>query len=313
MISVKAIEKSFGATKAVNDVSFDIGKSEVVGLLGPNGAGKTTTMRILTGFIPPDEGTVKIDGIDIRTNSIETRKKIGYLPESTPLYEDMVLIEYLDFIAEMRGIKKKDRRNKLSEMIETCKLERMIRKNISELSKGYRQRVGLAQTLIHSPEVLILDEPTSGLDPKQIIEIRELIKEIGREKTVLLSTHILPEVEATCQKVLIINDGKIVAEGTTEELACGATGKEKISLSVKAELDEIKNAFSKIPEINDVNHLALIDGYHSFSLTVSDKNVRELLFDLVVEKAWKLNELKLETLSLEDVFLKLTTKEEYNA
>ncbi len=313
MISVKNISKNFGATKAVDCVSFDISKREVVGLLGPNGAGKTTTMRILTGFIPPDSGAVEIGGSSITENSVATRRKIGYLPENTPLYEEMSVLEYLDFIAEMRGLSSRERGHKLAEMIEVCKLERMIRKDIGELSKGYRQRVGLAQALVHSPEVLVLDEPTSGLDPKQIIEIRELIKEIGKEKTVLLSTHILPEVEATCGRLLIINDGKIVAEGTTGELAGGVSGKEKITVSIKADPEEAGKALKELSFIESIKRGNSSDGYHSYHLTVVDKDAREKIFDLAVEKSWKINELVTETASLEDVFLKLTTKEDYHA
>ena len=213
MIEVKGISKRFGPTTAVDNISFSIAKGEVVGFLGPNGAGKTTTMRILTCFLPADAGEAKVAGFDVLEQSMAVRSRIGYLPESAPLYLDMRVSEFLDYIGAIRGLHGADRTAAINRMIEVCGLSGVMLKQIGELSKGYRQRVGLAQAMIHNPEILVLDEPTSGLDPNQIREIRDLIKTLGKEKTVILSTHILPEVEATCSRVMIINRGKIVADG----------------------------------------------------------------------------------------------------
>ena len=215
MIEVRNLTKRYGSTVAVNNVSFDAEAGEVLGFLGPNGAGKTTTMRVLTCFLPADDGTASIDGYDIFENSIEVRQRIGYLPESAPLYGDMGVIDYLKFIAEIRNIPKSERNDRIKSVVEICGLGPMIQKDVGELSKGYRQRLGLAQSLVHDPPILILDEPTSGLDPSQIIEIRNLIKEIGKEKTIIFSTHILSEVSATCSRVLIISDGQHRCERDT--------------------------------------------------------------------------------------------------
>ena len=226
MIEVRELTKSYGTTVAVNKVSFDAHAGEVLGFLGPNGAGKTTTMRILTCYLSADAGSATVAGHDVFEESVEVRKQIGYLPESAPLYSDMGVIEYLNFMTQVRHIPKSQRKERTRAVIDICGLEGVIQKDIGELSKGYRQRVGLAQSLIHDPPILILDEPTSGLDPSQIIEIRNLIKNIGQEKLVLFSTHILPEVSATCSRILIINNGKIVANGTPEELSSQAEGEE---------------------------------------------------------------------------------------
>ena len=226
MIEVINLTKRYGPTVAVDNVSFDAKAGEVLGFLGPNGAGKTTTMRILTGYLSADEGTAKVAGYDVFEESIEVRKRIGYLPESAPLYTDMGVIDYLKFIAQIRDIPKSQRSQRIKDVVDTCGLEKMIQKDVGELSKGYRQRLGLAQSLIHDPPILVLDEPTSGLDPSQIIEIRNLIREIGKEKMIIFSTHILPEASATCSRILIINDGQIVANGTPDELAGrGARGR----------------------------------------------------------------------------------------
>ncbi|MCK5416090.1 ATP-binding cassette domain-containing protein [Candidatus Parcubacteria bacterium] len=247
MIEIKNLSKKFGDTKVLDDISFSVKKGEILGFLGPNGAGKSTTMKIITDFWAPTSGSVEVDGIVVRENSIETRKKIGYLPETVPLYEDMLVIEYLKFVAEVRGISKKNIKNRIKEVVESCKLREVLRKPIDELSKGYRQRVGIAQAIMHEPDILILDEPTTGLDPKQIIEIRNLIKEIGKEKTVIFSTHILSEVSATCDRVVIINKGKIVSEGTPAEILERTEAKKKKSIVVeisgdeKSVLDEIRN------------------------------------------------------------------------
>ena len=230
MIEVRELTKSYGPTRAVDQVSFDAKAGEVVGFIGPNGAGKTTTMRILTCYLTADAGKATVAGYDVLEHPIDVRKNVGYLPESAPLYTDMGVVEYLKFMAEVRDIPKSQRKERINTVIDICGLEGVIQKDIGELSKGYRQRVGLAQSLVHDPPILILDEPTSGLDPTQTIEIRNLIIEMGKEKLVLFSTHILPEVAATCSRILIINQGKIVANGTLEELIDQVQSEEKVHL-----------------------------------------------------------------------------------
>jgi len=308
MIEVRNLTKRFGPTVAVNNVSFDVPSGEVVGFLGPNGAGKTTTMRVLTCYLPADSGTVKVSGYDTFEQPLEVRRRIGYLPESAPLYLDMGVIEYLEFAAGMRGILPAERGRRIRQMIDVCGLGPMLRKDVGHLSKGYRQRVGLAATLLHDPEVLVLDEPTSGLDPNQIIEIRDLIKEIGREKTVILSTHILPEVEATCSRVLIINDGRIVASGTTEELTRLAAGRSTTQVTIKAAADSIEPRLRTLP---GVESLHLLDrpkpGIASYEVVAdASQEIAEDIFRLAVESGWILTELRSSHLSLEQVFLQLT-------
>jgi len=311
MIEVRNLSKRFGPTVAVNDVSFDIPKGEVVGFLGPNGAGKTTTMRIVTCYLPADAGTVRVAGCDTFENAVEVRKRIGYLPESAPLYMDMGVIEYLQFVAGMRGIPALDQSRKIKSMIEVCGLGSVLQKNVGELSKGFRQRVGLAATLIHDPEVLVLDEPTSGLDPNQIIEIRELIRHIGREKTVILSTHILPEVEATCSRVLIINEGKIVASGTTEELTRLAAGSSTAYVTYKAEASAVEPKLRQLETLESLHALeASKPGSCRYEVIARQEGgIEETLFRLAVDNGWVLTELRSSALSLEQVFLQLTMGE----
>jgi len=218
MIEIKSLTKKFGQSLVLDNLSFSVAKGEILGFLGPNGAGKTTTMKIITSFWSPTAGSVLIDGLDTAGNSLATRRKIGYLPETVPLYEDMRVFEYLKFVAQIRGLEKTKIKARLKEVVATCGLTKVLRRPIDELSKGFRQRVGLAQAIMHEPDILILDEPTTGLDPNQIVEIRDLIKNIGREKTVIFSTHILSEVSATCDRVIIINRGRIVGQGSPSEL-----------------------------------------------------------------------------------------------
>jgi ABC-2 type transport system ATP-binding protein len=311
LISVRNLSKAFGRTLAVDDITFDVSKGEVLGFLGPNGAGKTTTMRILTCYLAPDKGTATLAGYDIRDDSLEVRRRVGYLPENAPLYHDMDVVSYLAFVAEVRGIQGFDAPQRIRKMIDTCGLDRVLGRNIGELSKGYKQRVGLAQTLIHDPDILILDEPTTGLDPSQIIEIRELIKEMGKERTVILSTHILPEVEATCSRVLIINEGRIVASGTPRELQVKAGGEDIIYASISS---GGQPADSKLAELRSVISVSRVEdagaGYVRYLVKAGhDEDTGEAIFKMAVENNWKINELRRETLSLEDIFLKLTTKE----
>ena len=256
-IVIENMTKTYGRQKAVDNISLQVKTGEVLGFLGPNGAGKTTTMKAITSFLIPDSGKIFIGNISVNDNPQEAKKNIGYLPENNPLYEDMPVIDYLQFCARIEGIAKDKINDKVREVIQTCGISREKHKKISELSKGYKQRVGLAQALIHDPEVLILDEPTTGLDPNQIIEIRELIKKIGKEKTVILSSHILAEVEATCDRIVIIKKGKIVADGTVEELRSRAQGNETLKVTIEdGGLDEI---FKALQLLNTVELVDFVD------------------------------------------------------
>ena len=310
MIEVRNLTKRYGPTVAVDNVSFDAKSGEVLGFLGPNGAGKTTTMRILTCYLSADEGTVKVAGYDVFEESFEVRKRIGYLPESAPLYTDMGVIDYLKFIAEIRHIPKSQRSQRIKDVVDICGLEKMIQKDIGELSKGYRQRLGLAQSLIHDPPILVLDEPTSGLDPNQIIEIRNLIREIGKEKMIIFSTHILSEVSATCGRILIINDGQIVANGTPDELAGRAQGEEVVHISIRGPREEIEAKLEELSMVSDFKRVKSDDGVCGYQIvSQKGKNTAEELFHFVVQNHWSLTELRQETISLEDVFLQLTGNE----
>jgi len=313
MIEVRNISKHFGSTVAVQNVSFDVARGEVLGFLGPNGAGKSTTMRILTGYIPPSEGSARIAGHDLLEDSLAIRRRIGYLPENAPLYGDMEVVDFLRFVGTIRGIPPGEMRERIARMVKLCGLEKVVGRTIQHLSKGYRQRVGLAQAMIHDPDILILDEPTSGLDPNQIMEIRELIKELGREKTVILSTHILPEVSATCGRVLIVNEGMLVASGSPEELGAGLEGGGLLRVQVRAPSREVldeklrdaefvtEHVFTKEAD-GDLHHLTIRG--------VDARGLGERIFRLVVENGWSLAELRLEGATLEDVFRRITRGEE---
>ena len=310
-IIVNNLTKSYGGVKAVDDISFEVHHGEIVGFLGPNGAGKTTTMRMITSFLSPTSGSVAIEGKDIKEFSLETRKLIGYLPEQNPLYHDMNVMDYLEFTARLQGVPKTNTAKKVREMIGVCGLSSVKHMDIGQLSKGYRQRVGLAQAMIHDPKILIMDEPTSGLDPNQIVEIRNLIRQLGREKTVILSTHILPEVQATCNRVLIISHGKIVADGTPSELQSGFHGNERVFLEIEKpegfnfELVQIK--LNIIPSIKQINFVDDRDGVIKMKLDVEKGvDVRKQIFQICVENKWNLLELHREQTSLEDVFHELT-------
>lgn len=311
MITVEHLTKNYGENKALDDVSFEVRAGEVLGFLGPNGAGKSTTMKIITGFLASTDGTVKVDGLDIQDDAMAVRAKIGYLPETVPLYTDMKVYEYLDFVAAVRGIPKEKRKGAIKHMVDVCGLRDVIGKTISELSKGYRQRAALAQAMIHNPDILILDEPTSGLDPNQIVEIRELIKRLGREKTVILSTHILPEVAATCSRVIIINQGKIVAAGRTEELLSGSGGKEIVHAKIRGHRESVREALTRHESVRDVKHLAdHDDGVASFAIEViGGTDPQEIVFKTVVANNWMLLEMFKKQESLEDVFRRLTRNE----
>ncbi len=314
-IAVRNLTKTYGTEKAVNDISFDVRTGEILGFLGPNGAGKTTTMKIVTCFLPPNEGTVTVDGLSIAENSLEVRKKIGYLPEHNPLYHDMNVLEYLEYAGNLHGLQGQPLVARRKEIVDVCGLAEVRHKDIGELSKGYRQRVGLAQAMIHDPDVLILDEPTSGLDPNQIVEIRSLIRKLGREKTVIFSTHILSEVRATCDRVVIINEGSIVADGTPEQLQNEFRGSEVITLEVKAASTDPMNGI--FPSFKAMSHVQTAEyggsegDHHRFTLhTDKGSDIREAVFTLCVAKGWSLLELSRSVTSLEEVFHKLTRVEE---
>lgn len=308
-IKVNNLTKYYGSVLAVDDITFEVSKGEILGFLGPNGAGKSTTMKIITTFLPPTTGSVHVDGLDVEVDSIDVRRKLGYLPELNPLYHDMDVEEYLDYVAALDGVPKANIKKRREEMIRVCGLDSMRGKNIGELSKGFKQRVGLAQAMINDPEVLILDEPTSGLDPNQIIEIRNLIKKLGREKTVILSTHILSEVQATCNRVIIINKGKIVADGTTEELQKKSRGESIVTLEVKNNCD--KNALSSsLREVRSVNKVEFVkDTGDSFIFNIYGEkgaDLREVISTKVNQQKALLLSMQSKQSSLEDIFRELT-------
>jgi len=308
MIEVKKISKSFGSTKALDEISFSVKRGEILGFLGPNGAGKTTALKIITSFIPQDGGEVKIDNLDTISDSLKTRKRIGYLPENVPLYEDMTVYEYLKFVASIRGIEKKKINDRIDEIAESCGLVGMLKKPIEELSKGYRQRVGLAQAIIHNSEVLILDEPTTGLDPNQIVEIRDLIKKIGKERTVVFSTHILSEVSAVCDRIIIINNGKIVGEGTPEELTNKAKSDEIFNIKIKGNKEKVLNQLEKIEGVESVK-VSEGEGDNVYGYEVVSRkggNVREKISGSIISQGWNILEFNKKQVSLEDIFRKLT-------
>jgi ABC-2 type transport system ATP-binding protein len=326
MIEVRNLTKNYGKVKAVQDVSFSVGKEQVLGFLGPNGAGKTTIMKILTGFHFPSGGSALVDGISIDEDPVEVKKRIGYLPESIPLYEDLTVDEYLAFIAEARLIPASERKKAVYACLEACGLNAYRSRKIDTLSKGYRQRTGLAQTILHDPPILILDEPTNGLDPNQIIEIRSLITELGKRKTVLLSSHILQEIEAVCQQVLIINEGKIAAQGTTEEIAGTMKGGDTWELILRAPdmaanaaAETVKDRLHRLGEgISSVTTETMGNGVVKLGFFVPTNNAAdsnafiptgEMIFDWAVSGGLKIIGMNRKKISLEDIFVKLTSDE----
>jgi ABC-2 type transport system ATP-binding protein len=313
MIQVENLTKNYGTTCAVNDVTFNVHKGEVLGFLGPNGAGKSTTMKILTCFLAPSEGTAKVAGFDVFDQSLEVRQHVGYLPEDTPLYKDMTVLEHLEFAANLHGMKGDRVHGRIKEIGARCGLIEVAGRLVGELSKGYRQRVGLAQAMLHDPDILILDEPTSGLDPNQIAEIRALIKEVGKEKTVILSTHILPEVQATCSRMLIISDGKLVADGTPDELRARekATRYRLVMEAAGVAAEAAGEKLSALAGVAGCKKVAGEVGAHTFAIDGSaSADLRKALYRMAVDNKWPLLELTREAASLEDVFRNLTTGEE---
>jgi ABC-2 type transport system ATP-binding protein len=304
MINVQDLTKDYGTTRAIDSLNFTAEKGEVLGFLGPNGAGKTTTIRILTGFMPPTSGSAQVGGHDVIAESLEVRKLVGYLPETVPLYEDMRVFDYLKFMADLRHIENAEER--VEEILEIIGLEERSQSFIKSISKGMRQRVGLGQAMIHKPDVLILDEPTIGLDPKQIIEVRNLIKEIGKEKTVLLSTHILSEAQQICDRVLIINKGLIVAEDAPENLQARLSGLQKVNIRVR---NNAENALDLIRQINGVVHAELTENGAIHLENAVQADPRAEIARQLVSRGYDLLELTPEIVSLEDIFLKLTREE----
>lgn len=302
-IKIESLTKTYGPQKAVDEISFEVKTGEILGFLGPNGAGKTTTMKMITNYIAIDRGDVSIGGKSIKNQGDDLRKHIGYLPEHNPLYLEMPVIDYLEFSAGLQGVPNHMIPARVKEMVKLCGLNAEKHKKIGELSKGYRQRVGLAQAMIHDPEILILDEPTTGLDPNQIVEIRKLIKEIGKEKTVILSTHILSEVEATCDRILIINKGRIVADGTANTLRKQAQGQELLSAKIEDGAEE--EVLKAIRELSSVASVEMKDGKFEIQSKPEMTTARDI-FSLCVKNNWVITEMTPSVTKLEDVFRDLT-------
>jgi ABC-2 type transport system ATP-binding protein len=312
VIEVEHLTKVFNGRKVVDDISFKVEKGEILGFLGPNGAGKTTTMRILTCYLPSTEGTARVAGYDVFDESIEVRKRIGYLPENPPVYPEMTVESYLNFVAKIKGAPSANRKAQVDDVMGKCSIGDVRNRIIGKLSKGYKQRVGVAQALINNPDVLILDEPTIGLDPKQIFEVRSLIKSLAGDHTVVLSTHILPEVSMTCSRVVIINEGKVIAQDTPEGLIRQASGVQKVSLLVEGPADETRDKIQSIDGVLGVQ-IAGEDAGQPVRITVEcklDKDLRRSLAEAIVSSGWGLLELRGVSMSLEDVFINLVTKEE---
>lgn len=310
MINVHNLSKRYGRHTAVNQLTFEVGTGKIVGFLGPNGAGKTTTLRMLTGYLPPTSGSANIAGYDIFRQSLQARKKIGYMPENVPLYDEMRVREYLRYRADLKGLKGKDSRSHIAEAMDLCGLTHVKRKMIKTLSKGYRQRVGLADALVHKPELLILDEPTNGLDPNQIRSIRNLIKRLGETHTILVSTHILHEVEMTCDHVIIIDEGKIKASGSPPELIENMRTAGKISLELQADAETAAGAISRLDHVKKVIKEDSIGSWTKFSILVdSGMDTRERIANLAGQYGWPVRTLHRHQATLEDVFVELTRKD----
>jgi len=314
VIEVRELVKNYGRARALRGIDFQVPRGQIVGFLGPNGAGKTTTMKIITGYLEATSGQALVRGVPVDENPLESRAHIGYLPENAPLYEDMMVQEFLDFVADIRQIPQPERRQRFRMMTEVCGIGDVLSKNIGELSKGFRQRVGLAHAMIHDPEILILDEPTSGLDPNQIAEIRKLIRELGREKTLILSTHILPEVQATCDRVIIISDGKIVADDTVEGLMTGDSARIRLLVAPRGEgeltREGVIEALSKPESVRSVSILEEEDdGLAVEVLSDGDVDARRDLFEAAVASDLALLEMQRRKVSLEETFRRLTMED----
>ncbi|HLF03647.1 MAG TPA: ABC transporter ATP-binding protein [Dehalococcoidia bacterium] len=310
MIEVRDLTHYYGPRPAIDGVTFDVKRGEILGFLGPNGAGKTTTMRIITGFMPPTRGKVTVAGYDVVEQSLEVRKRVGYLPETVPLYTEMTVTSYLKYMGSLRGVPPKRLPLRIGEVIELCRLGDYRKTIIGKLSKGFRQRVGVAQAILHEPEVLVLDEPTIGIDPIQVVETRRLIQDLGREQTVVLSSHILPEVSMLCQRVLIIHQGRIVAEDTPQRLAQSLQGVERIEVEVRGPVAEVAAALRRVKGVTEVtppsgrnNHVYVVQARHG-------QDLRDEISKAIIGGGWGLLSMRMSTMSLEDIFLRLTTQEE---
>ncbi|MGD7653607.1 MAG: ABC transporter ATP-binding protein [Verrucomicrobiales bacterium] len=310
MIEVNHLSKRYARHEAVRDISFSVERGEIVGFLGPNGAGKTTTLRMLTGYLPPTSGTATIAGHDIYRESVEARRKIGYMPENVPLYDDMRVREYLKFRAQLKGLGNSDARRRVGEVIETCGLDSVRRKMIKTLSKGYRQRVGLADALVHEPELLILDEPTNGLDPNQIRQIRELVNRLAENHTVLISTHILHEVEMTCGRVIIIDGGRIKAADSPANLTDRMRAAGRIEVEVQADAEVVAGAIRRLDHVKKVTSEEMEEGWSNFTVWVdSGTDSRERIARLAAQYGWPMRSLARHVATLEDVFVELTRQD----
>lgn len=311
MIEAKHLTKNYGPFTAVHDISFSVDKGEIVGFLGPNGAGKTTTMRILTGYMPPSEGQAVVAGFDVFESPLEAKRRIGYLPETPPLYPEMTVREYLEFVARIKGVPSADRKRRIDDAMERIRVADVAARHCGKLSKGYRQRVGLAQAILHNPDVLILDEPTAGLDPKQIRETRDLIRELAGDHTIILSTHILPEVSQTCQRVIIINKGRVVAEDTPLNLVSRRGGATTLYVQVEAGTADPRPAIEGVGGVSRVAAIEGDAGAQAFEVeTEAGQDVRRDLARTIVTEGWGLLELRPMRVSLEDIFLELTMEEQ---
>jgi ABC-2 type transport system ATP-binding protein len=311
LINVENLTKRYTTKTAVDSMSFQVEKGEILGFLGPNGAGKTTTMRIITGYMPASDGTVRVDGFDVFDSPLEVRRRIGYLPENPPLYLEMPVAGYLRFVAKIKGVPKSQLASEVDRVMGRVNIDDVKDRIIAKLSKGYKQRVGIAQALLNDPPVLILDEPTIGLDPKQIHEVRELIKDLAGKHTVILSTHILPEVEQTCHRVIIIDKGRIVAVDTPQNLKYQLKGAERVTIEVSGPAAEVESKLRGITGVVEIEKVADSDGRHRFQVeTEIHKDIRSDLARAIVQNGWGLYELQSATVSLEDIYLKLITAEE---
>ena len=306
-IEVSGVSKFFGELAAVNDLTFSVKRGEVVGFLGPNGSGKTTTMRMLTSFYTPDVGGINIDGLDTKDHDIATRERIGYLPENNPVYADLLVSEYLDFVADLRGLTKQGRRENIAQTVEETGLQDVYMRPIGQLSKGYKQRVGLAQAIVHRPSILILDEPTEGLDPNQRLTIRDLIRSLGQERTVMLSTHVMQEVENTCERILLISRGKLVADSTVKELLQRAQGIRTVHIEVEG--SDVERPLTALDGVADIERHESVDGRKRYTITAdgNSTDLRPDIFRLAKQRDWVLWELREDRARMEDVFVSLTS------
>ena len=309
MIEAENLTKNYGTFKAIENVSFKVNSGEIVGFLGPNGAGKTTTMRILTGFMPPSSGSAKVNNYDIHSQSVAARKHIGYLPETVPLYKEMTVRLYLKFFGSLRGMNRKYRDARIKEVMHICRIEKFANTQIGKLSKGYKQLVGVSQAILHEPEVLILDEPTIGIDARQVVQIRQLIKDLGKEHTVILSSHILPEVSMLCQKVLIIDQGKIIAQDSAATLSTRLKGVLIFEMLIKGSSEEVQKTLKKVKGVLKITVSGEGETRRYQVECEKGKDIRDELASTIVSNGYSLLELKSTEMSLEDIFLKLTTKE----